>query len=277
MLHVSAIRQGNPRSTPNRRHRLAAFAASTVLVLACGSTPRAAVTSPAGAGTSETPLPNRSAEDVRAFLLPHEGESPAEANEPQGLEPLSDADLILAGKCQAVLTSRKDPLDFSKAVSKAMDAVSKRCLDLVLTVQTQNQARKRDATAQTQMRVLAKALASGVDCDSGAPNPAVEMGACFMGMNPLLWDRKGWSCVAKSLSALDTEFFSTSAPYIYRFKIDHVLGTFELVGEGCSMVMGSAVGNVETELVVRGRLAGEDDIVVLRRRPRVGRSEPTKP
>jgi hypothetical protein len=216
-----------------------------------------------------------SEETIRAFLAARPGEEPASSTQMDGLHALSDADEALRQKCSAAkdkAVAKASKKDMGKQMAdafKAMDGVSKRCLDLGLLKQTQGQAEAKDMRAQSEMRVIAKGLAASKEsCGAGAQNPKPRMGPCF-NLEPVLWDREGWSCVAKGLSKEDRDAFEVGAAYVYSFKVDAAAGGYEVVGRGCSLLLGQKdSGNAETELVLRGKV-GEPPAegAVYRRKP----------
>lgn len=247
---------------------------------ACGGAKAPTAPEPVSSAAAQTdaaaPAPKKPSEDdVRAAVAPKTGEEPADAKPIPGLVTTSAADEALLAKCsaakdKALERTKKQPFDKQlAAATKAMDAVSKRCLDLALGKQTSGAAQIKDGSAQLEMRAIAKALAKSPDaCGAGAPNPAAKMGACMMGIETILWDREGWSCVSKQLSDQDKSVFGFKASYVYSFTTDATLGTWEVVGQGCSMMLGSGGGFAETELVMRGR-SGEDvdKTIIYRRAP----------
>jgi hypothetical protein len=246
--------------------------------MACGGARPPAPAAPAPVASSAAvadAAPKRSDAALSAFLAPRPGEEPADKSQMEGMKPLDAADQALRDKCSAAKekalqkTSKQDMSKQLAAAMKAMDKVSKRCMDLGLAEQTQSQALRKDERAQREMRVLGKGLAaSSRSCGAGAQNPAPKMGVCFLGADAILWDREGWSCLDKALTKEDKDAFELGAAYVYSFKVDADVGAYEIVGRGCTMLLGTGDGNAETELVLRGKIgAPVDELVVYRRKP----------
>lgn len=236
-------------------------------------TAKTSTTAAAASGLKDAKLANP--EDVRKYISSRPGEEPAETTPIAGITLLSDKELLTIEKCdaardKAMNQSKKLPLTKQiEASTRAMAKVDKNCSDLKLRSYSQSAAKMKDESAQEQMKILAAAFGKTKSaCGRGALNPHVtSMGACFAS-GPMLWDREGWSCLGKTVADDDRKTLEEGASYAYSFRTNADLGTFEIVGRGCTFLLGMKE-NAETELVVRGRLGeSTDDLVVYRRAAR---------
>jgi hypothetical protein len=147
-----------------------------------------------------------------------------------------------------------------EAGEEAMQRVSERCADLVAAQRTRAAASARDAHAQAEIAELARALAASPEpCGYGTPTPpGVEKRwrGCLLEPTELDWSGEGWSCVARALGREreGEEPPRLTASYVYSFRTDAKLRTYEIHGRGCHVLFGETTGTLETDLVVKGRL-----------------------
>jgi hypothetical protein len=256
----------------------ACFALATLFLAACGSAAevppahpskpaaRDARTAPSAPAPEAAPAAPAQADsdtgsdDARtAFLLPRDGEWPAGSTPIPGLKQLSSSEATLVARCDAArdkaMTKAKSK-SLSKQVAaamKAMNKVDKRCMSLKWTANGADTAKRHDARAQREMRLIAKGLATNPDaCTAGAPNPPRSRDMCLSLMDTMVWDREGWSCVQKGLTDEEIDRFSFGAAYVYSFEVDPELRTYEIVARGCQSPLAGDDGR--TELVLRGQL-----------------------
>jgi hypothetical protein len=267
------------------------FAAASLLLVACAaapeappahpstpSKPAAAEPAPAEDGPAATTDSDAASEDARnAYLLPRAGEWPAESTPVPGVKQVSGSEASLVARCDAArdkAMTKAKAKPFSKqlaAVIKAMNKVDKRCSKLKWASDSAGMAKLRDVRAQSEMRIIAKGLATSPEaCTAGAANPPRSRDVCMSMMDTMVWDREGWSCVQKGLTEEETQSFSLGAAYVYSFEVDPKLGTYEVVARGCqSMLLTGGDDDSRTELVLRGKVGDEDsaDGAVYRRSP----------
>jgi hypothetical protein len=208
-------------------------------------------------------------DDVRAFLGPRAGEQRADVAPVPGAK-LSAEDETLHAKCEAAAAkareaAKKLPAEKqTKAALKAMEALDERCFGLSVDQTARASAELDDSLAQTEMRLIATALAgSSTSCEDAGPNPVVPAGSCSKG--GMVFDGPGWSCLEKGLSADDRLRLSVRVAYVYSLHVDRRLHVYEVVARGCHATL---KGGSDTELVLRGRLGqSSDDAPILRRAP----------